>query len=132
MKKELGENEKLLNNHLYKLKIKYENEIKLCKSNYKIVNENIKKKFKKLNDNYNKAFNEELDNLEKEYSYNVSNLEYNKKIDFHKNLSLIIQILKNKQENYPDNYYNNNINNIIYKYYESKDESIQKILTKDV
>ena len=33
-------------------------------------------------------------------------MEYNKKIDIHKNLSLIIQILKNKQENYPDNYYN--------------------------
>ena len=29
-------------------------------------------------------------NLEKEYNYNASNLEYDKKIDIHKNLSLII------------------------------------------
>ena len=46
LKKELTENEKLLNKHLYKLRIKYENEVKLYKNNYKISNENIKKNIK--------------------------------------------------------------------------------------
>ena len=50
-------------------------------------------------------------------------MEFNKKINIYRNSLLINEILKNTQENYPDNYYNNNnINNIIYKYYESKNE----------
>ena len=54
-------------------------------------------------------------------------LEFNEKIAINENLSLFIQILENAQENYQDNYYNNNnINNIIYKYYESKDKSIKQ------
>ena len=60
-------------------------------------------------------------------------MEENKNININKNLLLINQILKNAQKNYPDNYYNNNnINSIMYKYYESTDESIKQILGKDV
>ena len=133
LKKELVKSEKLLKNNLYKLKIKYENEVKLCKSNFKIFNENIKKKYERLIIYCNKKFNTEQINLEKEYNNNVSNLEYNKNININNSLLSINQILKNAQENYPDNYYNNkNINNIIFKYYESKDKIIEQILNKDV
>ena len=133
LEKELLENEKLLNDNLYQLKIKYENEVKICNNKFKILNTKIKKKYRSINDYYNRKFNEELYYLEKEYNDNVSNLEYDKKLNINKNLLLINQILKNTQENYPDNYYyNNNISNIIFKYYDSRDEDVQKVLTKDV
>ena len=132
LKKELVENEKLLNSNIYKLKIKYENEVKLCKNEFKISNENIIKKYKKLTVYYNKKFNEELIKMEKEYDNKV-NMEHNKKIEIYKNLLIINQILKNTQENYPDNIYNNNnINKIVYNYYESKGENIKQILNKNV
>ena len=133
LKKELIENEKLLNDKLNKLKIKYENEVKLYKNNFNISNEEINKKYEKLIDNYNKIFNEKLDIVEKKYSSIVSKLEINKKINKNKSLILIHQLLKNVQTNYPENYYNNNnINNVIFKYYENEDKNIKQILTKDV
>ena len=59
-------------------------------------------------------------------------MEYNKKIKDNKNLLLINKILKNTQENYPDNYYNNNnINNIICKYRAIKDDNLKKMLVKN-
>ena len=65
LKKELEENEKLLNDNLFKLKIKYENDIKLCKRKFKISNENINKKYERLNIYYNKKLNEDFAKLEK-------------------------------------------------------------------
>ena len=131
LKKELLENEKLLKDNLYKLKLKYEKEVELCKSNFNISKQNIKKRYKKLNNFLNKKFNEEIDDLEKEYKNNI--LTYDKKIDINNNLLSINYLLKNAQENYPDNYYhNNNIYNIIFKYYESKDENIKQLLSKDL
>ena len=41
IQKELLENEKLLNENLYKLKLKYENEVKLCKNKFKTVKDNL-------------------------------------------------------------------------------------------
>ena len=67
LKKELEENAKLLNYNLYKLKIKYENEVKLCKKKFKICNENINKKYERIGNYYNNIFDKELDNIEKEY-----------------------------------------------------------------
>ena len=52
LKKELAKNKKLLKDNIYKLKIKYENEVKLCISNFKILNKNINKKYEKLNADY--------------------------------------------------------------------------------
>ena len=133
LKKELEKNKKLLNDCLNKLKLEYENNVKLCKNNFNISNDNISKKYERLNIYYIKKFNEELYNIEIEYNNKISNLECNKKINFNKNLLLINQLLKNSQKNYPDNYYNsNNINNIIFKYYETEDKIIKKILNKDV
>ena len=67
--------------------------------------ENIKKKLEELRDEYNKT----------------------------KDLSLINQLLRNAQEKYPDNYYyNNNIHNVIYRYYDSKEDGIRKLITKDI
>ena len=114
--KELSLNKKLLISNLYKLKIKYENEVKLCKNNFIFFNEITNKKYDKLIDTYNKAFNEELDIIEKKYNNIINNLDYNKKININNNLLLINKLLKNTKENFPDNYYNNNnIDNIILK-----------------
>ena len=133
LKKELLENETLLNYNLYKLKLKYVNLVKLLKSNFNISNKNINTKYEKLSLFYNKKFQEEINNIEKEYNNNIINLEYNKKINIAKNLLLINQLLKNAQENYSNNYYyNKNVNNIILKYYESKDKDIKQILSKKV
>ena len=133
LEKELKENEKLLNDSLYKLKLKYENEIKICKNNFNISNMNINKKYEKLSIFYSMIFNKEINNIETKYNNNVNSMEYDEKINTSKNLLLINQLLKHLQENYPNNYYNNNnINNIIFKYYESKDKSIKQILSKEV
>ena len=133
LKKELLENEKLLNNNLYKLKLKYENEIKLFKRNFSISNENIKAKYERLKNIHINKFNEEIDNVEKDYDNRINSLEYNEKINYNKNLLSINLLLKNTQENYPDNFYNNdNINNVILNYYESKDKNIKQILSDAV
>ena len=131
--KELAENEKLLKAILFNLKIKYENEVKLLLSNFKINNEKINKKYERLKTNYDKKFDKDQLNIEEEYKNNVNDLEKNKNININENLLLFNQILKNTQKNYPNNYYNNNnINNIIYKYYESRDANIKQILSKNI
>ena len=64
IKKELLENEKILKDNLYKLKLKYENKVKLFKSNFNTSIENINRKYERLNVFYNKTFNVELNNME--------------------------------------------------------------------
>ena len=133
MQEKIEENEKLFNHNLDRLKIKYEKEVESYKDNFKTCNENINKKYKTLINNENKKINEEMENIEKEYNNSIRNLNYNQKIYTNKYLLLVIQILINTQESYPDNYYNNsNIINIINRYYESKDENIDKILNNDL
>ena len=122
---------KELNNDLYKLRIKYEKDVKLKKDEYKIFEDKINKKTENSTDKDNELFNQELEKIKNEY--NEANLECDKKIKWYQNLITINQILKNTQEKFSDNYYyNNNINNIIYNYYKCRDENIKKILDDDV
>ena len=73
LKKELILNEKKLNDNLYKLKLKYENDVKLCKNKFNLSKVNIEKKYQRLNISYNKKLKEEIYNIEKEYKscYNI-------------------------------------------------------------
>ena len=122
---------KKLKADLSKLELNYKNEIKLRKDKYKILEDFINQKHEILNNYYINKFNDRLEKIEKEYQDSIYTLEC--ETNHFDQLLLINRIIKNTQEKYSDNYYhNNNINNIILKYYESKDENIQKILTDDI
>ena len=122
---------KKLKADLSKLELNYKNEIKLRKNKYKILEDFINQKHEILNNYYINKFNDRLEKIEKEYQDSIYTLEC--ETNHFDQLLLINRIIKNTQEKYSDNYYhNNNINNIILKYYESKDENIQKILTDDI
>ena len=82
-----------MNVDLCKLKIKYEQEIKLRKNKYNFIIDNLYKKYKQLEKFYNFKINKELEKIKTEYNKTLNNLVYNQKIKENENLLLIIILL---------------------------------------
>ena len=129
---ELKQNEKNLNNSLEELKKKYEKNIILLKKNYNINKEKISNKYIKIKNNSEILYNDKLKKNKIEYENKIDNLEFDKKINYIKDLISLNEIIKNSQEKYPNNYfYNINIQNILLNYYKDSNNEIKGLFKNE-